>query len=82
MSKNSEKSKLKIKSNQIINEKSKISSKNNSKQAEENSKKNKISIKDQNAKDNIEYKDFIKNTKLLSDYLSPNIGLKNLNITF
>ena len=82
MSKNSEKSKLKIKSNQIINEKSKISSKNNSKQAEENSKKNKISIKDQNAKDNIEYKDFIKNTKLLSDYFSPNIGLKNLNITF
>ena len=51
---------------------------------EENPKKSNIniSIKDQNIKDNMEYKNIIKKNKLLSDYFSPNIGLKNLNLTF
>ena len=70
MSKNTEKTKLKQKKNNQTN------------QAEENSKKNKVSIKDQNTKDNMEYKNLIKTNKLLSDYFSPNIGLKNMNLTF
>ena len=51
---------------------------------EENPKKSNIniSIKDQNIKDNMEYKNIIKKNKLLSDYFSPNIGLKNLSLTF
>ena len=71
MSRNSEKSKLKHKKNE-----------NQAKKNEENSAKNHISIKDQNVKDNMEYKNIIKQNKLLSDYFSPNIGLKNLNLTF
>ena len=70
MSKNTEKSKLSKKKNNQTN------------QSEENSKKNKVSIKDQNTKDNMEYKNLIKTNKLLSDYFSPNIGLKNMNLTF
>ena len=70
MSKNTEKSKLTKKKNNQTN------------QSEENSKKNKVSIKDQNTKDNMEYKNLIKTNKLLSDYFSPNIGLKNMNLTF
>ena len=70
MSKNTEKSKISKKKN------------NQASQSEENSKKNKVSIKDQNTKDNIEYKNLIKTNKLLSDYFSPNIGLKNMNLTF
>ncbi len=70
MSKNTEKSKINKKKN------------NQASQSEENSKKNKVSIKDQNTKDNMEYKNLIKTNKLLSDYFSPNIGLKNMNLTF
>ena len=71
MSKNSEKSKLKSKKNE-----------NQIYKKEENTKKNYVSIKDQNTKDNMEYKNIIKKNKLLSDYFSPNIGLKNLSLTF
>ena len=71
MSKTTEKSKLKTKKNS-----------NQSNSTEENSKKKNVSIKDQNTKDNMEYKNLIKTNKLLSDYFSPNIGLKNLNLTF
>ena len=66
-------------------EKSKSRSRKNETQAnkiEENPKRNNISIKDQNIKDNMEYKSIIKKNKLLSDYFSPNIGLKNLSLTF
>ena len=71
MSKNTEKGKIKNKKNE-----------NQIKQNEDNTKKNYISIKEQNTKDNMEYKNIIKQNKLLSDYFSPNIGLKNLNLTF
>ena len=71
MSKNSEKSKLKSKKNE-----------NQLNKKEESKKKNYVSIKDQNTKDNMEYKNIIKKNKLLSDYFSPNIGLKNLSLTF
>ena len=69
MSKNSEKAKLKAK--KPLQNKS-----------EENTKKKNISIKAQNTKDNMEYKNLIKTNKLLSDYFSPNIGLKNMSLTF
>ena len=49
MSKNSEKSKLKSKKNE-----------NQIYKKEENTKKNYVSIKDQNTKDNMEYKNIIK----------------------
>ena len=50
-------------------------------QEEERTKKGRISIKDQNAKDKFEYEVFKERSKLLSDYYAPNITLKNLNIT-
>ena len=71
MSKNQEKSKSKQRKSETPQNK-----------PEENTKKSNISIKDQNIKDNMEYKNIIKKNKLLSDYFSPNIGLKNLSLTF
>ena len=85
MSKNNDKSKSKSKQSSNINEKNQNNNKSSHKitllEEEEKLKKNKISIKDQNAKDKFEYNNFKEKSKLLSDYYAPDITLKNLNIT-
>ena len=84
MSKNNEKSKAKLKYPSNLPEKNQKENKTKHKlltSEEEKNGKNKISIKDQNAKDKFEYNIFLEKTKLLSDYYAPNIELKNLNIT-
>ena len=84
MSKNNEKSKAKLKYPSSVPEKNQKENKTTHKMLnseEEKIGKNKISIKDQNAKDKFEYNIFLEKTKLLSDYYAPNITLKNLNIT-
>ena len=84
MSKNNEKSKAKLKYPSNVPEKNQKENKCSHKIAileEEKIGKNKISIKEQNAKDKFEYNIFLEKTKLLSDYYAPNITLKNLNIT-
>ena len=86
MSKNNDKSKTKLKQSSNILEKNqqkenKSSHKMPLYEDEEKTKKNRISIKDQNAKDKFEYEIFREKSKLLSDYYAPNINLKNLNIT-
>ena len=87
MSKNNDKGKLKLKQSVKVQEKS-ININNNKSlhksqiiEDEEKLKKNKMSIKDQNAKDKFEYKNFKEKSKLLSDYYAPDITLKNLNTT-
>ena len=86
MSKNNDKVKSKLKHSlnfpeKIQNKEIKSSQKGTQLNGEEKIKKNRISIKDQNAKDKFEYAVFKEKSKLLSDYYAPNITLKNLNIT-
>ena len=87
MSKIHEKTKPKIKQSSNNPEKGQKENNNSHKnkiqipQEEERTKKGRISIKDQNAKDKFEYEVFKERSKLLSDYYAPNITLKNLNIT-
>ena len=86
MSKNNEKTKSKLKHSLNFQEKTqnkeiKSPHKDPPFPTEEKIKKNRISIKDQNAKDKFEYAVFKEKSKLLSDYYAPNITLKNLNIT-
>ena len=84
MSKNNEKSKAKHKYPSNIPEKNQKENKTTHKfptSEEEKIGKNKISIKEQNAKDKFEYNIFLEKTKLLSGYYAPHFTLKNLNIT-